>query len=382
MDYAAATPVSKGAHEAQVKMREIFANPGAIHKDGVEAKTALEDARGQIGLFLGCRAREVIFTSGGTESNNLAILGHARFLEKERGTLADTNWITTKIEHPSVLECFKEISLLGGEVIFISPNEHGVITPDTLRANIKDSTVLVSVGWANSEIGTVQPLHDLSKIIKEKDSRIVFHTDAGQAPLYKPSIANGLGVDMISLDSGKLYGPRGIGALYKKSSVPVSPLFFGGAQEYGLRPGSENVSLAAGFAYALKEASEKREKETIRLERVRCVFIERITELIKGVVVNGEGKTNLPNVINVSIPDIDNEYITLALDNIGVSVSTKSSCLEGEEDISHVVDALGGGKWRAKNSIRFSFGSDTFEKDADYVAQKLSELTEEYKSLT
>ena len=382
MDYAAATPVSKRTSDAQLQAMRVFANPGAIHRDATEASRLLEYARKKIALFLGCKSQEIIFTSGGTESNNLSILGAVRAIENEGGNLEDFHYITTRIEHPSVLECFKEIERRGGAVTYLEPNTQGVITPDILHDAVTDKTALVSIGGANGEIGVVQPLHALSKVIKEKNQNSIFHTDAGQAPLYFPSIVHGLGVDVMTLDSGKLYGPRGVGAVYKKTSVKMSPTLHGGAQESGLRPGSENVALAAGFAEAVVEVGEKREKESKRIEQLRNFFIEELQSEMRGVQINGSGKSMLPNVVNVSIPEIDNEYITLALDNAGISLSTKSSCLEGEEDISRVVEALGGEGWRAKNALRFSFGSTTTKKEVAYAVKETKRVVEEFRNLT
>jgi len=382
MDYAAATPVSKRAMEAQNKAAAIFGNPGAIHEGGVAAKTALEDARKQVALFLGCRAKEIIFTSGGTESNNLCILGFAHLREKEKGSLKNTHWITTEIEHPSVLECFKEIERRGGKVTYLSPNERGAIQPNALKEAIREDTIFISIGWGNNEIGVVQPLHALSKAIKEKNERAIFHTDAGQAPLYFPSIVHGLGVDLLTLDSGKLYGPRGVGGVYKKTHVNIAPLFYGGAQEHGLRPGSENVALAAGFAEAIKEGGEQRESEAKRLSSLRSFFIKEMTKAIQGSVINGDSPIMLPHIVSISIPKIDNEYVTLALDHGGVFISTKSTCLEGEADSSHVIAALRGEKWRAKNALRFSLGRETTKSDVRYAANKTVHAVKVYASLT
>jgi cysteine desulfurase len=381
LDYAAATPISKGALKAQKKASELFANPSAIHKDGVDAKASLEDSRKKIASTLGCRAREVVFTSGGTESNNLAIIGFARALENSGTQLSKTHWITSGIEHPSVLECFKELEKLGAEVSYLSVNEEGIIKPDVLKNELKENTVFVSIGWANSEIGVVQPLHALSKTLRDENKKIIFHSDAGQAPLYFTSIVHGLGVDLLTLDSGKLYGPRGIGALYKKNSANISPILFGGSQEQGLRPGSENVSLAAGFAKSVQEIKEKRKIEAGRLSKIRSFFIEEVERNIDGALINGSKKSILPNVVNVSIPNISSEYIALALDHAGISISTKSSCLESEEDKSHVVKALTSENWRAKNTLRFSFGNETSMGDVEVAIRELIGAIERYRRL-
>jgi cysteine desulfurase len=381
LDYAAATFISKGALRKQKKASELFANPSAIHKVGVDAKASLEDSRKKIAVTLGCRAREVVFTSGGTEANNLAILGFARALENKGVQLSKTHWVTSKIEHPSVLECFKELERCGAEVSYIPVNEEGIIKPEALKSKLKKNTVFVSIGWANSEIGVVQPMHALSKVLRDRKEMIILHCDAGQAPLYLTSIVHGLGVDLLTLDSGKLYGPRGIGFLYKKSAVDISPILFGGSQEHGLRPGSENVPLAAGFAKALQELNENRKSEADRLSKIRNFFIEKVEINIDGAIINGSKKSTLPNVVNVSVPNINSEYIALALDHAGISISTKSSCLESEEDESHVVKSLTGEDWRAKNTLRFSFGNDTRVEDVTIAIRELIGAVERYNRL-
>lgn len=381
LDYAAATPISKGAFAEQKKANRLSANPSAIHKDGIDAKASLEGSRKIIASTLGCRARDVLFTSGGTEANNLAILGFARTLEEKGTQINKTHWITTKIEHPSVLECFKEVEKRGASVTYLPVNSNGVIKPDVLENQLKANTVFASIGWANSEVGTVQPLHALSKVLRANKSKVVFHSDAGQAPLYLTSIVHGLGVDLLTLDSGKLYGPRGIGALYKEGSIEISPILFGGSQEYGFRPGSENISAAAGFAYATQEAFKKRKDETVRLNKIRNFFIGEMEKNIEGAIINGSRKLTLPNVVNISIPNIDSEYIALALDRIGISISTKSSCLEGEEDESHVVKALDGEDWQAKNTLRFSFGNETAKADIISAYRELKIAIEKYRNL-
>ncbi|PJE74122.1 MAG: cysteine desulfurase NifS [Candidatus Taylorbacteria bacterium CG10_big_fil_rev_8_21_14_0_10_41_48] len=382
LDYAAATPVLRVALKAQTKAYKTYANPSAIHKDGIDATALLEESRKSIALFLACKSREVVFVSGGTESNNLAILGFAQLFEKKDTLIKNSHWITAKIEHPSTLECFRRIESMGASVTYLKPNEDGSINPSTLEDALRKETVFVSIGWANSEIGVIQRIRKLAEVIKTKNKDIIFHTDAGQAPLYLSSIVQGLGVDLLTLDSGKMYGPRGVGVLYKKSSVNLAPLFYGGSQEYGLRPGSENVSLAVGFSKAIEEMASIRKTEAMRLESIREYFIKEVKSNIKEAVINGEGKMVLPNIVSVSIPNIDNEYIALALDRAGISISTKSSCLEGESDASYVIEALGVEKWRAQNALRFSFGTETSKKDVYIASKELNRSIRAYRNLT
>jgi len=366
MDYAAATPVCAVAQKEYASASRVVGNSGAIHASGVAARFVVEGARADVAGFLSCRSREIIFTSGGTESNNLAIIGYANSLGKRGKELSDTHWVAGAIEHPSVLACFAELERRGAKVDYVSPDARGIIRPEALASALQPNTVLVSIGWANGEIGVVQPLRALAKTIAEYSGQttvnaadIVFHTDAGQAPLYLATTAAGLGVDMLTLDSGKCYGPKGIGALFVRDAVTLAPIMFGGGQERGLRSGSEAYALAASFASALTWVGEVRERETARLATLRAQFTRELTRAFPDAVINGNKKNTLPHIVNVSLPRINSEYITLSLDHKGISISTKSSCREGEEDESHVVRALGGASWRAKNTLRFSFGAQT-----------------------
>lgn len=381
LDYASAPPVLP---EAVVAMRAGEAqtgNPGAIHTEGVTAKKSLEDSRARIAALLGCKARELLFTSGLTESNNLAILGYARKLEF-LGTLGNTYWIVSSIEHDSVLEAFSEVERMGGSVSYVEPDERGIILPGSIERALRPETVFVSVGWANNEIGTIQPLAKIARVLRSYEkkgaSRVVFHTDAGQTPLYLPSVVHSLGVDLLSLGANKLYGPHGIGALYVSNRTKLAPVVHGGKQERGLRAGTENVALAAGFAAAFEVVARERASESKRLRTLRDELLARLREALGGqarsLVVNGDLKRTLPHMLNISIPNINSEYMTLALDHAGIAVSTKSACREGEESSSHVVSALGGERWRAQNTIRFSLGRGTRRQDITRTADVLAKL--------
>lgn len=396
LDHASATPVLPEALRAMREAEKTFANPGAIHAEGVEAKGKLESARATIALWLGCKPREVIFTSGLTESNNLAILGVARRLEchgftstsglsprsdlgnrgptsgtVERGTLAGTHWITSSIEHPAVLESFAEVERLGGAVTHIEPNKKGIISSESVLGAMRSETILVSIGWANSEVGTVQPIRDISRSVREHSPHVLIHSDAGQAPLYLSPQVHTLGVDLFSLGANKLYGPHGIGALYVSNRAELSPITFGGRQERGLRAGTESVALVTGFAIACEHTARERERERERVRSLRNYFAREL-EAHFGVTPNGSLDDALPHMLNVSFPNISSEYLTLALDRAGMSVSTKSACREGEESQSHVVAALGGEEWRASHTIRFSLGRETFEIDINKVVITLA----------
>lgn len=384
LDYASATPVLPKALAAFCAAAEHYGNPGAIHAEGVAAKKSLEASRFSISQELACKSREVVFISGGTEANNLAILGFARRYEQIRRTLADTHWVVSAIEHPSVLECFAEIERMGGVVTYVHPDAKGHISADSVSAALRPGTVFVSIGWANHEIGTVQQLSAISRAIHAHEvknaSRVIFHSDAGQAPLYIAPQVHTLGVDVLSIDSGKLYGPRGIGALYVSNRTDLARIMHGGAQERGLRAGTENTALAAGFAAAFAATQEIRDVEKSRLKKIRDALAHALSETFPGAIINGDLDRALPHMLNVSLPNISSEYMTLALDHAGISISTKSACREGEERLSHVVSELDRSNspaWRAANTLRFSFGMDSVLADVDVVIEKLRKSIKE-----
>ncbi len=368
LDHAAATPVCAEAQKAMRASANIYGNPGAIHAEGAAAKRVLEDARAAIAHELAAKPRQIVFVSGSTEGNNLAILGIAHKLLRTRPDLAGTHWVTSAIEHPSVLESFGEIERLGGAVAHVLHDEEGFIREDALARAMRDDTLLVSVGWANHEIGTVQDIRALARAARSRARGVLFHTDMGQAPLFKVPHVHTLGVDLATLGSGKLYGPRGIGALFVGNRAELASHTFGGSQERGLRAGTEDPILAAGFAAALHARGSLRTSETTRLTSIRAHCIEKLTSGIPTCVINGTEERALPHIINVSIPDIQAEYVVLALDKEGFALSTRSACAAAE-GISHVVAALerdsDASSWRPRNTLRISLGTETTMRDME-----------------
>lgn len=379
LDHASATQVLPEAIAMMREAEKLVGNPGAIHAEGVEAKNALEEAREAIAKELACKSREVIFTSGLTESNDLAILGVARklMIQNREDDVEGTHWIVSAIEHDAVLNSFAEIERLDGEVTHVFPDKNGVITPEAVAKEVRDNTVLVSVGWANNETGVIQPLRDISRAAREKNENVLIHSDAGQAPLYIAPHVHTVDIDLLALGSNKLYGPHGIGALYLSNRVQSVNILHGGKQERGLRPGTENVALALGMAAAVAIISEERNAARDAMRKLRDEFARELLKSTPDMVVNGNLDRVLPHMLNVSVRGVDAEYVTLALSQRGVSVSTKSACREGEESQSHVVRAMVGDDqddlWRAENAFRFSLGKDTTVRDLMRTARLFSE---------
>ncbi len=377
MDYASATPVDVRVRDVmEPYFSRSFGNAGSIHAEGVQARDALEGARKCIARTLGARISDIMFTSGGTEANNLAILGVARALEGP-GPL---HMVTTTIEHPSILNCFKRLEENGVSVTYVPASESGVVSPHDIEKALTPRTVLVSVMYANNEIGTVQPISRISKIVhcfKEKrdaELPLYMHTDASQAPLYLDCSVQKLQVDLMTFDAQKIYGPKGVGALYKKHGVVVSPLFEGGGQEYGIRPGTENIPLIVGFAEALSNAQKEYKELSEKTAKLRDYFIRSLIENVPSIVVNGDADARIANNINVSIPGHDAEFLVISLDADGIACGTGSACTRGK-DSSYVVEALGGGEAFAKSSLRFSLGKKTTEGDIDRVVSVLRART-------
>lgn len=377
LDNASSTLPLKEAIAVMREAEKLIGNPGGIHTEALAARDVLDNARDGVARELACKGREVIFTSGLTESINLAILGFARRLQM-KGVFENTHWIVSTIEHAAVLESFAEIERLGGTVTHIIPDQRGIFTPEHVRRAIRDNTVFISIGWANNEIGVIQPIRDISRAIAmTNDGRrtsIIFHTDAGQAPLYRSPHVHTLGVDLMSVGSNKLYGPHGIGALYVATNVEIAPIVLGGGQERGLRSGTESVALAVGFAKAFEIISRERDAEAHRLEGLRGNFAREISTHVPGVVFNTDLKHSLPHMLNISIPTIETDYAALALDRAGIAVSTKSACAARGAKGSHVVAALGGGDSLSHHTLRFSLGRETKARDLSTVVRELSRI--------
>ena len=352
LDYAGATPIDKNVAEKMALYgQDFFANPSAIYKDGVKVRSVIDEARNTIAKLINAHSDEIIFTGSGTESDALAILGVIREWKiKNKNKISHI--VTTRIEHPAVLENCRLLENAGEvEVTYVGVDSNGIINLEEFEESLKENTVLVSVMYANNEIGTIQPIEEIAKIIRHfKKSRAkqevhspedlypLFHTDACQAMnyLFTENIEK-LGVDLMSFNSSKIYGPKGIGVLYKKRSVDLSPLYGGGGQEFGLHSGTENISLIAGIAEAFSITNKIKQKESERLTKIRDYGIEKLISLAKTsgykIILNGDKEKRLPNNINISIFGISSELLVIELDANGIELSAKSACKSGDSTV-------------------------------------------------
>ena len=362
LDYAAATPVDGRVSGLVHKLSsEFFGNPSSAHNFGSAAKKVLEDARKKVAGLLGVKLDEVIFTGSGTESDNLAILGVARFYKNKSRHI-----IVSAIEHLAVLNSCKVLEQEGFKVTYLPVSKEGIVDPESIKKAITKSTILISIIQANNEIGTVQPIKEIGLIISEwrKNNNTdlpYFHTDSCQAAGFLNIKPHTLGVDLMTFNGSKIYGPKGVGCLYKKNTIGLTPLFFGGSQEKGLRAGTENVALAAGLALALEIAESKKKAEFGRLENLRDWLIDRCLKEIPDSKLNGDAKKRLPNNVNPSFKGVDGEMLVLALNQKGFAVSTGSACTTRETGPSHVISAIGtGSDW---GNIRVSLGRMTTQDE-------------------
>ncbi len=352
-----------------------FANPSAIHELGVKEKRKLEDARATIARILDVRPSEIIFTSGATEANNLAILG----LIARSSSTALPHIVTTNIEHASVLEVCKHLEeTKKSEVTYVEVETNGVVDPNKIKKALKKNTVLVSVMYANNEIGTVQPIAEIAKAIRHfnkiNSTNIYFHTDATQAINYLPVRIPALGVDLLAFNGAKIYGPKGMGVLYVKSNTPLAPIIFGGDQEMGLRPGTENVAGAVELSQSLLLVEKIKNKENKRLTSLRDYFLSKLKKNFSSILINGDIENRLPNNVNITIPNIPSDLLVIELSARGIMASAKSACKSGDGKASHVIQAIHPDHKEEDGSLRFSLGRSTSKKDIDYTLKSLAQI--------
>jgi cysteine desulfurase len=355
LDYAAATPMSESVVESMLPyFTEHFHNPSATYLDGRSSRSALETSRQQIAQCLGARSGEIIFTAGATEANNLAVQGVAKMYP-------EAEILVSAVEHDSVLQPARAT----GKVRIIPVDSKGTVDLEKLEKLITNSTVLVSVMIVNNEIGTVQPIKEITEIlnksrkIRKGSLPLYFHTDAAQAPSYLDLHVSRLGVDLMSINGGKIYGPKQSGILYIKSGTLIKPIVLGGGQENNFRSGTENVAGCVGFAVALVKAQDKRKFEQPRLKKLKDQFIDELSKKIPEAEVNGSLKNSAPHIVSVTFPSSDNERLMMELDEAGVQVAVGSACSASSDESSHVLRAIGLSDEQARSTLRFSFGRQT-----------------------
>lgn len=368
-DYAAATPVSGTVLDAMMPyFAAKFYNPSALYLSAQDVKQAVIEARGTIASVLEAKPSEIIFTAGGTESDNLAIRGVMEEFPEQKV-------VFSAVEHDAVIE---PASSFRHEIAPVRPN--GRVDIEKLAKLIDDETVLVSIMYVNNEIGTIQPIHEVSKIIKsvieDRKSRSIdlplyLHTDAAQAPNYLPLLVNSLGVDLMSLNGGKIYGPKQTGILYVKTGTRLKPQILGGGQERGIRSGTENVPGIIGFATALKETAEMRDNEASRLKQIQTEFIKELGRIRPEIAVNGSLERRTPNNIHIKIPNADNERLLMELDELGFMVATGSACSASSEKPSHVLESIGLTESEARSSLRITFGRMTTSESASKLLEAI-----------
>jgi cysteine desulfurase len=363
LDYAAATPTRRVVLKRMLSyFTEHFANAGAIHQEGVAINNAVKEARKEMAQTLRIRPQGIVFTASGTESNNLALFGLVAKKHNSGVAYADIEVVSTHLEHASVTQVLLQLEKLGVQVKYASVDEDGMIDARQFEAYLSPKTVLVTFAYVNSEIGVIQDVGKIARIIrayaKEMGTKIHIHLDAAQAPLWLPCALDQLGVDSLSLDAGKCYGPKGIGVLASVHSDAYDPYLFGGGQEGGLRPGTLNTPLIIGGVAALVHAQKHHEVQSMKVMKLRDFFIQKLLE-IEGALLNGSLEHRVANNVNVSIKDIDAEFAVISLDAMGVACATKSACGGAKGDGSAVVRTITGDAARALSTIRFTLGEET-----------------------
>ena len=404
LDNAASTPIDKKVVIEMAQTVKLYGNPSSYNDCGREAREYAEKARLKVARFLAAHSDEVVFTSSGTEANNLAIQGIARNLQPtpvpdpaKAGTVRGTatynlqpktkfHIVTTRIEHPSVLEPIRQLEREGFDVTYLSVDKAGFVNLDELKNSLRPTTILVSVMYANNEIGTIQPIAKISKVIRDFCNGLpAFHVDACQATEYLDMNINHLDVDLLTLNGSKIYGPKGVGVLYVRRGINLYPILLGGEQEAGLRAGTENLMVIGGLVVAL-DSIDKKEGE--RLSKLRDYFLEKIKILLPDVKINGPVNDRhsmsvihgrLPNNMNISVPDLTSEVLLLELDKYGICAGSGSACTSHSVEPSHVLKAIGLGKKYLDGALRFSMGRQTTKKEIDYVLKVLPKIVEDLK---
>lgn len=375
-DNAATTRLSERAFKAMTPyLTEVFGNASSLYTEGVVARRGVDEARETLAKCLNAQPNEIFFLSGGSEADNWAIKGAAELGAKK----GKKHIISSKFEHHAVLHTLEYLEKHGYEVTLLDVHEDGLVRPEELEAAIKDDTALITIMYANNEIGTIQPIKELAAIAKKHG--IIFHTDAVQAVGTIPVDVKDLGVDMLSLSSHKFHGPKGVGALYVRKGIRLPNLVHGGAQERGLRAGTENLAGVVGMAEALKESLEVMDERNQRLEKMRDRLIDNLLKIDRSRV-NGDRTHRLPGNVNMCFQGIEGESLLLSLDLKGVSASSGSACTSGSLDPSHVLLSIGLPHEIAHGSIRLTFSTENTEEDIDYILAELPPIVERLRGMS
>ena len=376
-DYNATTPLAAEVVDALVEAtRDVFGNASSVHHFGQQAKAVIDQARSSIAAMLQAEPSEIVFTAGGTESDNFAIRGATEAIE----ATGRRHLVASAIEHEAILNTFKALGRRGWRTTLIPVDESGVLSPDRVRDAVTSDTALVSVMLANNEIGTVQPVAALAQIAHEHGA--LMHTDAVQAAGKMPIDVRALGVDLLSLSAHKFNGPKGVGALYIRRGTRMQPILTGGKHERNRRAGTENTPAIAGMGVAARLAVNKLNSETIRLTALRDRLEAGILACVTGTAVNGGGSPRVPNTTNISFDRVEAESLLIALDLEGIAVSTGSACSSGTLEPSHVLKAMGLPTHRTQNSLRFSLGVFSTDEEVDCVIATLPRLVDKLRRLS
>lgn len=376
LDYAATTPTHPDVVKAMLPyFTEAFGNPSSIYSYGQEAKGAIEEARVKVASLISARGEEIVFTSGGTEADNFAIKGVA-FANERKGN----HIITSPIEHHAVTETCSFLKRRGFRITYLPVDGYGMVDPDDVRKAITDKTILISVMRANNEMGTIEPIAEIARIAKE--AGVYFHTDAVQAVGHIPVDVNELGVDLLSMSAHKLYGPKGVGALYIRKGTKLTPFMHGGEQERRRRASTENVPGTVGFGKAAELARQEMSKEAERLTSLRDRLVKGLLERIDHTHLNGHPIIRLPNNVNVSVDFVEGESMLLTLDLEGICASTGSACSSSSLEPSHMLLAIGLSHEQAHGSLRFSLGKWTTEEDIERVLDVLPGVVAKLRAMS
>ena len=375
-DNAATTKMSRAAIEAMLPyMDKVYGNPSSLHSVGQEANEALFEARERVAKLLGCEAREITFTSGGSEADNQAIVSAARLGEKK----GKKHIISTAVEHPAVLHTLNRLEKEGFEVTLLDVHENGMVTPKQVENAIREDTCLVTVMYANNEIGSVQPIKEIGGVCKKHG--VIFHTDAVQAAGHLHIDVKEQNIDMLSLSAHKFHGPKGVGVLYARKGIVLTKLIEGGAQERGKRGGTENIPAIMGMAAALEEAVANIDSDSVTLLKMRDRLIEGLSE-IPHSVLNGDRNSRLPSNVHFCFEGIEGESLLLLLDDKGICASSGSACTSGSLDPSHVLLAIGRPHEIAHGSLRLTLSEENTDEEVEYIIKSVKEVVEYLRGIS